>query len=135
MKRKDTALGGCVGENVVLESITKGDRLLKRNEVRSRVSNEDTRSCGSMVREDEVRSPWLLRDVAMSEENDVWSRGIDIGEYGEEPLWEGEESLAIVNGLAWLQVVISLRSFARDDERIWRNPLFEPPPFCICSQV
>jgi hypothetical protein len=22
----------------------------------------------------------------------------------------------------------------RDDERRWRNPLFEPPPLCICNQ-
>jgi hypothetical protein len=71
MKRKETAPRGCVGESVVLERSIEGDRLLKRHEVRSRVSNEDTRSSGIMVREYEVQSPWILRDVAMSMEVDM----------------------------------------------------------------
>jgi hypothetical protein len=71
MKRNDTALGGCVGESVVLERITKGDRSLKRHEDRTKVSNEDTKSYRIMVREDKVRSPYILRDVATSKEDDV----------------------------------------------------------------
>jgi hypothetical protein len=43
-----------VGDIVVLERRIEGDRLLKRHEIRSRVSNEDTRSSCSMVREYEV---------------------------------------------------------------------------------
>jgi hypothetical protein len=37
--------------------------------IRSKVSREDTRSSGSRVKEDEVRSPWLIRDVVTSEED------------------------------------------------------------------
>jgi hypothetical protein len=59
---------------------------------------------------------------------------VEVGEDGEEPLWEGEEALAIVNGLARLQVGNSLGSLTRNDERRWRNPLFEPPPLHICNQ-
>jgi hypothetical protein len=71
MKRKETTLGGCVGDSVVPERSTKGDRSSKRHNIRSRVSSEDTRSSGSRVREDEVRSPWLLRDVVTSEEDEA----------------------------------------------------------------
>jgi hypothetical protein len=37
-------------------------------------------------------------------------------------------------GFSWLQVGISLGSLIEDNERRWRNPLFEPPPLCICNQ-
>jgi hypothetical protein len=43
MKRKETTLGGCVGESVVPERSTEGDRSSKRHNIRSRVSSEDTR--------------------------------------------------------------------------------------------
>jgi hypothetical protein len=59
---------------------------------------------------------------------------VDMVEDGDGPLREGEEDLAIVNGLARLQVGISLGSLTKDNERRWRNPLFEPPPLCICNQ-
>jgi hypothetical protein len=42
------------GESFFLERRIEGERLSKRNDVRSRVSSEDTRICGIMVREDEV---------------------------------------------------------------------------------
>jgi hypothetical protein len=51
-----------------------------------------------------------------------------VGGDGEEHLEEGEEDLAILNGLSQLWVGISLGSLTRDYERIWRNPLFKPPP-------
>jgi hypothetical protein len=57
MKRKETKLGGCAGESVVLERITKGDRSSKRCDIRSRVSSDDTRRSGSRFKEDEVKSP------------------------------------------------------------------------------
>jgi hypothetical protein len=49
MKRKDIALGGCVGESVMPKRSTEGDRSMKICGVRSRVSSEDTKS-GSRVR-------------------------------------------------------------------------------------
>jgi hypothetical protein len=64
----------------------------------------------------------------------VQSGGVDIGEDGEEPLREGEEALAMVNGLAQLQVGSSLGSLTRDDERRWRNPFSESTRLCICNQ-
>jgi hypothetical protein len=73
----------------------------------------------------------MLRDATISMEIDMHSIGNNIEEDGKEPLREGEEDLLIVNGLTRLQLVISLRSLTRDDERIWRNPLFDPPPFFI----
>jgi hypothetical protein len=76
MKRKETTPGGSAGESVVPERSTDEDRSVKRHDIRSRVSSEDTRSSGSRVREDEVQPPWLLRDVATSEEDEVQSRGV-----------------------------------------------------------
>jgi hypothetical protein len=43
-----------VGKSVVLKRSIEGDRSLKRHRVRSRVSNKDTRSSDSMVKENEV---------------------------------------------------------------------------------
>jgi hypothetical protein len=98
------------------------------------VSSEDTKCSGSRVREDEFRSHWLLRDFTTSKEYETHSRGVDIGEDGEEPLREWEEALAIMNGLVQIHVGISSGYLTGDDERRWRNPLFEPPPLHICNQ-
>jgi hypothetical protein len=50
MNKKETTLGGCVGESVVLERSIEGDRTSKRCGVRNKVSSEDTDSSGSGVR-------------------------------------------------------------------------------------
>jgi hypothetical protein len=62
------------------------------------------------------------------------SSSANVVEDGDGPLQEGEEALEIVNGIARLQVGISLGSLTEDNERRWRNPLFEPPPLHICNQ-
>jgi hypothetical protein len=54
MKRKETAPGGSAEESVVPKRSTNEDRLVKRHEMMSRVSSEDTRSSGNRVQEDEV---------------------------------------------------------------------------------
>jgi hypothetical protein len=41
----------------------------------------------------------MLRDATTSEEYEAQSRGIEVGEDGEEPLREWEEALFIVNGI------------------------------------
>jgi hypothetical protein len=76
----------------------------------------------------------LLRDVVTSKEDEVWSSSANAVENGDGPLQEGEKALAIGNGLAWLRVGISLGSLTEDIERIWRKPLFEPPPLCIFNK-
>jgi len=86
MKRKEATLGGCVGKSVVPKRSAKGDRPSKGHKVRSRVSSEDTRSSGSRVREDEVRSPWLLRDATTLKEDEAHSIGDDVGEDDKETL-------------------------------------------------
>ena len=47
MKRKETAPGGSAGECDILERITYEDRPVKRHDIRSRVSSEDTKNSGS----------------------------------------------------------------------------------------
>jgi hypothetical protein len=42
--------------------------------------------------------------------------------------------LAIVDGLAWLQVGKSLSTLTRNVRVIWTYPPFETPPLCICNQ-
>jgi hypothetical protein len=39
-----------------------------------------------------------------------------------------------VSGFVQLNVGSSLGSLTKDDEKIWRKPLFESPPLCICHQ-
>jgi hypothetical protein len=134
MKMKEKAPGGYVIESVVPYRIIEGDRSSKRCNINIRVSNEYTGNSGSRVREDKVRSPWLLRYATTLEEYEAHSRGVDVGEYGKESLREEEKDLMIVNVLMWLQIGISLGYLTEDDERIWRNPLFKPPPLCIFNQ-
>jgi hypothetical protein len=55
-----------------------------------------------------VKSPWLLRDVVTSKEDEVKSSNVDVVEDGNGPIREGEEALVIVNGLTQLQVGSSL---------------------------
>jgi hypothetical protein len=50
----EISLGGNAGESIFLERIIYEGRPVKRHSVRSRVSNEDTRSSGIRCREDEV---------------------------------------------------------------------------------
>jgi hypothetical protein len=62
-----------VRDNFLSVRSAKGERLLKSYDVRKRVSTKDTRSTRSRVGEDEVRSPWLIRDVVISEEGEAQS--------------------------------------------------------------
>jgi hypothetical protein len=55
-------------------------------------------------------------------------------EDGDGPLQEGGDILAIVNGIILLYIGISLGFPIEDNERKWRNALFEPPPLFICNQ-
>jgi hypothetical protein len=50
MKRKETAPGGSVEECVVPERSADEDRLVKRHDIESRVSIEDTNSSSSINR-------------------------------------------------------------------------------------
>jgi hypothetical protein len=34
----------------------------------------------------------------------------------------------------WLKIGSSFGSITKEDEIVWRNPLFEPPPLCIFNQ-
>jgi hypothetical protein len=121
MKRKETTPVECAGDNYVLQRSTKGERSSKRCNVRSRASSEDTNSSGSSVKEDEVKSPWLLRDVVTSDEDEAHSSSVDAVKDGNGPLQGGEEALTIVNWLAQLQVRRYLGSITNDNERIWRK--------------
>jgi hypothetical protein len=57
MKRKKIAPEGCAEDSFVPERSEKQERSSKRHNIRSKVSREDTRSSGSRVKEDKVRSP------------------------------------------------------------------------------
>jgi hypothetical protein len=50
MKRNDTTLGGSVGEKTIPERFIDEDRLVKRCDIRIRLSNEDTKISGSRGR-------------------------------------------------------------------------------------
>jgi hypothetical protein len=85
MKRKETTPGGCMKNNHVLEGSTERERQSKRHDIRSGVSSEDTKSSGSRVKEDEVISPWLSRDVVTSKDDEAQSSSANMLEDGDGP--------------------------------------------------
>jgi len=99
IKRKETILRGYAGDNSRLERSTKGERFSKRHRVMIRVSSEDIKSSRSMIKEYEVIPLWMIIYLVTSEEDDVLSNNASIAEYGDGPLWEGEEALSIMNGI------------------------------------
>jgi hypothetical protein len=40
----------------------------------------------------------------------------------------------IMKRLAWLEIGRSFGSITEEEERVWRNHLFESSPLCICHQ-
>jgi hypothetical protein len=100
MKRKETALGGSVGESVVSERSINKYRSMKRCSNRSMVCSEDTKTSDSRVIEYKVWTPFFFRYAANLEEDEVESRGAKVLEDGEDPPQGGEEELTIVDGLA-----------------------------------
>jgi len=54
MKRKDIELGGSAGESTLTDRSKEKDRVEKWYDNRSKVSSEDTKSSGSIGREDEI---------------------------------------------------------------------------------
>jgi hypothetical protein len=61
MKRREATPEGC-GRNIRAERSAKEERSSKRCSIENEVSREDTRGSSSRVVENEVRSPWLMRD-------------------------------------------------------------------------
>jgi len=104
MKRKKTTLEGCAIEIYMAERCTKEERSSKRHDIRSKVSREDTRSSGSMVEEDEVISPLLVRYVVTYEEDGAHSSSANAKEDSDGSLYEGEYALAIVSKIVRLKV-------------------------------
>jgi len=131
MRRKETTRGGCAGDSSMPERSTEGERSSKIHDIRSRVSSEDNRS---RVGEDEVRSPWFLRDVVTSKEDEAQSINVDVVEDGDGSIQEREEDLAILNGFMWLHVGICFGLLTEVNKRRGRNPLFEQPPLRIYNQ-
>jgi hypothetical protein len=68
------------------------------------------------------------------DKDEVQSSSANTTKDGDGPLREGEEAFTLVSGLAQLHVGSSLGSLTKNNERIWRNPLFEPPPLHIFYQ-
>jgi hypothetical protein len=69
MKRKETMPEGCVEERFVPERSKRREVIEETCDPRDEVSREDTRSSGSRIEENEVRSPWLVRHVVTSKED------------------------------------------------------------------
>jgi hypothetical protein len=89
----------------------------------------------SRVVEKEVRSPWLIRDVVESMEDEVKSSSDDDTKYSDEgALTESEEILVVIRRLTWLNIGSSFGFTTEEDEVAWSNPLFEPPPSCILKE-
>jgi hypothetical protein len=74
LKRKETTLGGSVGESILSGRSKERDRSSKRHNIRIRVSREDTKSSSSRVKEEKFRSPWLLRYGTTSMKDEAQSR-------------------------------------------------------------
>jgi hypothetical protein len=98
------------GRKIVPERSTEEERSSKRCDIRNEVSREDTRSSGSRIEENEVRSPWLVRDVVTSEEDGAQSSSIDTTKNSDGSLQEGAETLVIMRRLAWLEIGSSFGS-------------------------
>ena len=64
----------------------------------------------------------------------VHSSSIETIENNDGVLHEGEETFENIIRLAHLKIKSSFGSIIEEDERVWRNPLFEPPPFLIFHQ-
>jgi hypothetical protein len=118
-----------VGEIYVPERSVEEERLLKRHDVKNEVSREDTKGSSSRVVEKEVRSPWIIRDVVESMEDEVQSSSTNDAEDSDEgALPESEEILVVIRRLTWLNIGSSFGFTNEEDEVAWSNPLFEPPP-------
>jgi hypothetical protein len=73
MKRREAMPEGCVGERSVPERKHRRREAIKEHDVEKEVSREDTGEGSSRVVENEVRSPWIMRDGVESEEDEVQS--------------------------------------------------------------
>jgi hypothetical protein len=49
-------------------------------------------------------------------------------------LQESEEILVVGRRLVWLKIGSSFGSITKEDEIVWRNPLFEPPPCAFLTK-
>jgi hypothetical protein len=63
IKRKETALGGCGGENFLLEWRTDDDMPSKRHGIEEMVSSRDISSDTSTDLDDEFFTPCMLRSA------------------------------------------------------------------------
>jgi hypothetical protein len=104
-----------VKDNYVPERSEKEERLSKRCNIRSKVSREDDRSSGIRVEGDEVRSPWLIRDVITLEEDGVQNCSANTTKDIDGALQEEEEALEIVSRFALLKIGIPFESLIEDE--------------------
>jgi hypothetical protein len=112
----------------------KEERPSKRHHSKSEISREDTGNNGSMIKENKVRSFWMVRYEITSEEDVAQSSSVNVVEDSDEALQKGVETMKIMRRIGQLEIGSSFGSIIKEEERVWRNPLFKPPPLHICHQ-